>query len=121
MTTVETTTHDPPPRRAERSHPRLAVLLRREPRGLPTSDWVIALSYLAQHLHDPIRRSDFVAYLHTQWPTLTSDAGTVQWLTRFWPEVVPPTTPHTVPAPDPIAIRAWVRHPLFGPLGERRL
>ncbi len=74
----------------------------------------MAVAYLAQHAADPDRRSQLVAFIREHWEAINE----AQWFASLWPEAAPDGPDQdSVPTPETGAIRAWVRHPLFKPMG----
>ncbi len=92
----------------------LRSVLRRKRRAHGQSEVAFALAYLAQHLADPSRRSELVAFIRGHWDAL-DEAG---WFAQLWPDASP-DGPHldSVADPDRELIQAWAREPLFRPLG----
>ena len=92
----------------------LRSVLRRKGRAHPQSEVAFALAYLAQHVSNPSRRSELVAFIRAHWDALDEAA----WFAQHWPDAGPGgPDPDAVAIPDRAAIRAWAREPLFGPLG----
>ncbi|MEU8609504.1 hypothetical protein AB0C29_16035 [Actinoplanes sp. NPDC048791] len=92
----------------------LRSVLRRKRRARGQSEVSFALAYLAQHVADPSRRSELVAFIRRHWDALDE----ADWFARLWPDASP-DGPHldSVAEPDRESIRTWVREPLFRPLG----
>ncbi|MCG8916057.1 hypothetical protein L6E12_09670 [Actinokineospora sp. PR83] len=96
---------------------RLRHLLGRSARrhgDVHSSPVAAAICYLGGHL-DGDRCARLVRRLRQRWDRL--DADERDWLTGVWPGVGPdgPAVDGVVP-PDPAALRAWIRHPLFEPI-----
>lgn len=92
----------------------LRSVLRRKRRAHGQSEVAVAIAYLAQHVADPSRRSELVAFIRGRWDALDEAA----WFAQLWPDASPDGPDlGSVPAPDRGSIQAWAREPLFRPLG----
>jgi hypothetical protein len=92
----------------------LRSVLRRKRRAHGQSEVALALAYLAQHVADPSRRSELVAFIRGHWDALDE----ADWFAQYWPDASPGGPDlDAVPSPDRAAIQAWAREPLFRPLG----
>ena len=92
----------------------LPAVLRRKRRVDDQSNESMALAYLAQHVSDSERLRRLVHFIREHWVRINE----AEWFSRFWPEASPNGPPiDEVPVPDAARINAWVRDPLFRPLG----
>jgi hypothetical protein len=73
---------------------------------------LMALSYQAQHVSDPRRKSELVAFIRRRGPLSTKSSGSRD----SGPAPDGPTL-DVVSVPGAAAIPAWARDPLFRPLG----
>jgi hypothetical protein len=92
----------------------LRSVLRRKRRAHGQSEAGFALAYLAQHVADPTRRSELVAFVREHWDALDE----ADWFAQLWPDARPDGPDlDAVQSPDPSSIQAWAREPLLRPLG----
>ncbi|MDN5759290.1 MAG: hypothetical protein L0H59_12290 [Tomitella sp.] len=92
----------------------LRSVLRRKRRAHGQSEVALALAYLAQHVADPSRRFELVAFIRGNWDALDE----ADWFAQLWSDASPGGPDlDAVPSPNHAAIQAWAREPLFRPLG----